>query len=214
MASFPVAQIRQAEQLALAQGRELMPIAGAAAADFIASRFAPPDRVLALAGPGNNGGDALTAATRLKALGFAVDVVMPAGSGALPPDAARAWQQWCDAGGAALAVLPDPDPDLNRYAVIIDGLFGIGLNRPLETSWQVLIDRVNAGAAPVLALDVPSGIDADTGRALGRPVRARWTLCFIAMARGLEAPGEGRDAAGECHVHDLGVAMPPPAATG
>lgn len=210
MASFPVAQIRQAERLALAQGRELMPIAGAAAANFIASRFAPSARVLALAGPGNNGGDALTAATRLKALGYGVDLYLPAGPDALPPDAARAWRHWHDAGGDTLATLPDP----NRYAVIVDGLFGIGLNRPLETSWQVLIDHVNAGAAPVLALDVPSGIDADTGQALGRPVRARWTLCFIAMARGLEAPGEGREAAGECQVHDLGVAMPPPSGAG
>lgn len=209
MASFPVARIRQAERLALAQGRELMPIAGAAAADFIASRFAPPARVLAVAGPGNNGGDALTAATRLKALGYAVDLYLPSGPEALPPDASRAWLRWHEAGDASLAALPDPD----GYAVVIDGLFGIGLNRPLEASWQVLIDRLNSGAAPVLALDVPSGIDADTGQALGRPVRARWTLSFIAMARGLEAPGAGRDAAGECHVHDLGVAMPPPAAT-
>ncbi len=182
-----------------------MPLAGAAAADFIASRFALPARVLALAGPGNNGGDALTAATRLKVLGYAVDLYMPAGPDALPPDAARAWRGWHEAGGERLATLFDPD----RYAVIIDGLFGIGLNRPLEACWQVLIDRVNTGGAPVLALDVPSGIDADTGRALGRPVRARWTLCFIAMARGLAAPGEGREAAGECYVDDLGVAMPP-----
>ena len=128
----------------------------------------------------------------------------------MPPDASRAWLRWHEAGGASLAAVPD----LDGYAVVIDGLFGIGLNRPLEASWQVLIDRLNSGAAPVLALDVPSGIDADTGQALGRPVRARWTLSFIAMARGLEVPGEGREAAGECHVHDLGVAMPPPAATG
>ena len=210
MPSFPVARIRQAERLALSQGRELMPLAGAAAADFIASRFAPPARVLALVGPGNNGGDALTAATGLLARGYAVDLHMPAGPDRLPPDAARAWRDWCGAGHGPLDALPDP----HDYAVIIDGLFGIGLNRPLETSWQALIDRVNAGGMPVLALDVPSGIDADSGRALGRPVRARWTLCFIAMARGLEAPGAGREAAGECQVHDLGVVMPLPTALG
>ncbi|MBB1625524.1 NAD(P)H-hydrate epimerase [Achromobacter sp. UMC71] len=209
MPSFSVARIRHAERLALSQGRELMPLAGLAAADFIAARFAPPARVLALAGPGNNGGDALTAATGLLARGYAVDLHMPAGPDALPPDAARAWRNWRDAGGGSLDALPD----LLDYAVIIDGLFGIGLNRPLGASWQTLADRVNASGAPVLALDVPSGIDADSGLALGRPLRARWTLCFIAMARGLEAPGAGREAAGECLVRDLGVTIPPPSAT-
>ncbi len=205
MPSFPVARIRQAERLALSQGRELMPLAGAAAADFIAARFVPPAPVLALAGPGNNGGDALTAATQLIARGFVVDLYMQAGPDGLPPDAARAWRNWRDAGGGSLDALPDP----LDYAVVIDGLFGIGLNRPLGASWQALIDRVNASGVPVLALDVPSGIDADSGLALGRPLRARWTLCFIAMARGLEASGVGRDAAGECLVRDLGVTLPP-----
>lgn len=61
----------------------------------------------------------------------------------------------------------------------------------------------------MLALDVPSGVDADSGRALGRPLRARWTLSFIGRARGLEAPGPGRDAAGELHLDTLGVAVEP-----
>lgn len=202
-ASYSVASIRAAERQASAAGRRLMPLAGAAAARFVAARLAPGARVLALAGPGNNGGDALVAATRLREMGYDVRVVLPAGAQGLPADAARAYAGWIGAGGTCLSALdPDPAPDL-----VIDGLFGIGLNRPLGPDWQALVDTVNAWGLPVLALDVPSGIDADTGAALGRPILARWTLSFIARARGLARPGAAGDAAGESHVDTLGVAM-------
>jgi len=205
VSGHPVASIRQAEQQALAQGRALMPLAGRAAADFIAARLPPPASVLVLAGPGNNGGDALVAATHLRAAGYRVQVVMPRGPQRLPPDAARAHAGWRAQGGAELAGLPaGPRPD-----AVIDGLFGIGLNRPLDDDWQALVDAVNAWNLPVLALDVPSGVDADSGRVLGRALRARWTLSFIAAARGLEVP-PGRDAAGERHVDTLGVRLPAP----
>ena len=204
MPSYSVAQIRLAEQHALAEGRALMPLAGAAAADFVAARFPAKTSILALAGPGNNGGDALEAAARLLARRFDVQVVLPSGPERLPADAANAWSGWQAAGGRSHAALPQGhQPDL-----VIDGLFGIGLNRPLDAAWQSLADTVNAWQAPVLALDVPSGIDADTGAALGRPIRARWTLSFIAASRGLSCPGPGRDAAGQCHVDTLGVVMP------
>lgn len=206
MPSYSVPQIRLAEQRALASGRALMPLAGAAAAAFVTARFPATASILALAGPGNNGGDALEAAALLLRQGFDVHVVLPSGPARLPADAARAWTGWLAAGGQArthAALPPGPPPGL-----VIDGLFGIGLNRPLDASWQSLIDAVNAMHTPVLALDVPSGIDADSGAALGRPIRARWTLSFIAASRGLARPGPGRDAAGECHVDTLGVAMP------
>ncbi|MGE8655453.1 MAG: NAD(P)H-hydrate epimerase [Achromobacter sp.] len=201
--SYPVARIRAAERQALAEGRRLMPLAGAAAAAFVARRIAPGAVVLALAGPGNNGGDALEAATRLRKLGLDLRVVLPAGAQGLPEDAARAFAGWIAAGGTVTAA-PEPGlvPDL-----VIDGLFGIGLNRPLGPGWQALVDTVNGWHVPVLALDVPSGIDADTGALLGRPILARWTLSFIARARGLEVPAAAH-AAGELHLDTLGVAMP------
>ncbi|KOF53093.1 NAD(P)H-hydrate epimerase, partial [Achromobacter sp. DMS1] len=110
---------------------------------------------------------------------------------------------WREEGGAESAVLEaGPAPD-----VVLDGLFGIGLNRPLGADWQAVIDELNGWSVPVLALDVPSGVDADTGAALGRPVRARWTLSFIGQARGLQGPGPAREAAGELHLDTLGVAL-------
>ncbi|QKH34104.1 NAD(P)H-hydrate epimerase [Achromobacter pestifer] len=205
--SYSVARIRDAERQALAAGRRLMPLAGAAAARYAAARIRPGAVVLALAGPGNNGGDALEAAAGLRALGHDVRVLLPSGAQRLPADAARAYAGWLAAGGATWSELePGFVPGL-----VIDGLFGIGLNRPLGAGWQALVDTVNAWNVPVLALDVPSGIDADTGEALGRPIRARWTLSFIGRARGLERPGPGRDACGVSEVDTLGVAIAPQA---
>ncbi|MGY6273227.1 NAD(P)H-hydrate epimerase [Achromobacter denitrificans] len=205
---YAVARIRDAERQALASGRRLMPLAGAAAARFAAARIPPGTAVLALAGPGNNGGDALEAATLLRAMGHDVRVLLPAGAQGLPAGAARAYAGWVAAGGATLAA---PEPGYVP-GLVIDGLFGIGLNRPLGPDWQALVDTVNGWGVPVLALDVPSGVDADTGAILGRPIQARWTLSFIARARGLAFPGAGADAAGESHVDTLGVTMPADAA--
>lgn len=177
---YPVAQLRQIEQAALAQGLPLMQRAGQAAAGFIAQRFGPQARGLVLVGPGNNGGDALVAARRLHELGFALDVLMPAGPQPLPADAAQAWQDWLAVSGSALHSLP-----AQPYQFVLDGLFGIGLNRALASEWTDLIDAVNALALPTLALDVPSGILADSGAQPGAAIEASWTLSLIGTARGL-----------------------------
>lgn len=189
---YTVQQLRHIEQQAHAAGLALMPRAGAAAADFIAARTQGP--VLVLAGPGNNGGDALIAATLLRRRGIEVAVELPSGPDTLPPDAAAAWRGW-QASGEAIAIQ-------RPYAMVIDGLFGIGLNRPLGDDWQALIDRINDADLPTLSLDVPSGIHADTGAALGRPIRADWTLAFIGPARGLFT-GAAVDAVGALSVAPL-----------
>lgn len=203
-----VALIRRIERLVLARGEALMPRAGLSAACFVRARLQEggpasgsggQGTVLALAGPGNNGGDALTAAAHLLAWGFPVQVVLPSGPDGLPADARRAHAAWREAGGMERATLPGDPP-----ALVIDGLFGIGLNRPLEPSWQALVDRVNAWDAPVLALDVPSGLHAESGEALGRPIEASWTLSFIASAPGLSR-GAGPAVSGIRHLDELGL---------
>lgn len=196
-------QIRSIERGALADGLPLMQRAGAAAAAFAQRHLAPGARILALAGPGNNGGDALVTARLLRARGYAVEVVLPADPAKFPRDAAEAYAQWREEGGHERKRLPDIAgnrvPDL-----VVDGLFGIGLARPLGPDWQALVDTVNGWGCPILALDIPSGLEAQTGEALGRPIRATWTIAFIAPARALTTP-QGRALAGECVCDRLGL---------
>ena len=196
-------QIRCIERGALADGLPLMQRAGAAAAAFAQRHLAPGARILALAGPGNNGGDALVTARLLRGSGYAVEVVLPGDPGKFPRDAAEAYAQWREAGGLERKTLPEiassDAPDL-----VIDGLFGIGLSRPLGPDWQALVDAVNGWGCPILALDIPSGLEAQTGEALGRPIRATWTIAFIAPARAL-LTSQGRAAAGECVCDRLGL---------
>ena len=204
-------QIRCIERGALAEGLPLMQRAGAAAAAFAQGHLAPGARILALAGPGNNGGDALVTARLLRVRGYAVEVVLPADPGKFPRDAAEAYAQWREAGGVERKALPDiarggvPDPVADSLPdLVIDGLFGIGLSRPLSPDWQALVDTVNGWGCPILALDIPSGLEAQTGEALGRPIRATWTIAFIAPAQALLTP-QGRAVAGECVCDRLGL---------
>ena len=196
-------QIRCIERGALADGLPLMQRAGAAAAVFVTAHFAAGVRILMLVGPGNNGGDALVAARLLRARGCAVEVVLPADPGKFPRDAAEAYAQWREAGGVERKTLPDIAcnglPDL-----VIDGLFGIGLSRPLGSDWQALVDTVNGWGCPILALDIPSGLAAQTGEALGRTIRATWTIAFIAPAGAMLTP-QGLAVAGECVCDRLGL---------
>ena len=212
-------QIRCIERGALAEGLPLMQRAGAAAAAFAQGHLAPGARILALAGPGNNGGDALVTARLLRVRGYAVEVVLPADPGKFPRDAAEPYAQWREAGGVERKALPDiarggvPDPVADSLPdlvvdrlpdLVIDGLFGIGLSRPLGPDWQALVDAVNGWGCPILALDIPSGLEAQTGEALGHPIRATLTIAFIAPAPALLTP-QGRAVAGECVCDRLGL---------
>ena len=154
----------------------LMERAGAAAAE-LAARLASDKQkdILVLAGPGNNGGDAKIVAARLKELFFRVTLV----------DKAQ---------------LPDDKP----WALVVDGLFGIGLARDLEGDYARLVDYVNRQRCPVLALDIASGVHSDSGRIMGRAVRATHTITFIGLKPGLLTL-DGPDCSGEVLVADLGL---------
>ncbi len=181
--------------------RPLMDSAGAATAELagtLASESGDP--VLILAGPGNNGGDALVAARHLSAQGCRVAVVSRADPARLPPDAARAWTAWRENGGAILA---DIQPS-QRFSLVIDGLFGVGLARDVTGDEARWIAQANAMACPRLALDVPSGLDSDSGQIRGCAVRADHTLTFLGLKPGL-LTADGPDYAGELHLDTLGV---------
>src|SRR6185295_11977416 len=133
----------------------LMERAGAAAAALAATLCNGKD-VLVLAGPGNNGGDAAIAAELLRQKFFRVHV----------------------------AKRPEELAD-RTWSLVIDGLFGIGLTRPIEGDYAKLVEYTNQQTCPVLALDLPSGIQSDTGQVLGCAVRASHTITFIGLKPGL-----------------------------
>jgi hydroxyethylthiazole kinase-like uncharacterized protein yjeF len=156
----------------------LMERAGHAAALFARPLLKDrPARVLVLAGPGNNGGDALVMAAVLRQQGIETVVVAPGDT------------------------MPAGD-----YGLVVDGLFGIGLTREISGAWAELIARINAFPGPVLALDVPSGLDGDSGRVLGIAVRATHTLSFIGGKPGLYTL-DGPDHCGAVSVDNLGLAL-------
>ncbi|SOY45505.1 NAD(P)H-hydrate dehydratase [Cupriavidus taiwanensis] len=209
---YGVAAIRRIEHAALAQlpAFTLMSRAGTAAAHWLA-RHAPDGPLLFLAGPGNNGGDALVAATQLHRAGRPVQVWLAADPRRLPADAATAWQQ-AQAAGVPLTVMADVDTSQDApwpagTAALIDGLLGIGLNRAADGAMAWWIAQLNRAGLPVFALDIPSGLHADTGA--GTPaVRAHRTLSFIAAKPGLLTL-DGRDCAGAVDIAPIGLDYPP-----
>lgn len=182
-------------------GDSLMDKAGAAIAEWagrLANESGAP--ILVLAGPGNNGGDGLVAARHLAERGIRVMVVSRADPSRVPPDAARAWHAWREWGGI---IQPDI-PQSHRFSLVIDGLFGIGLKRDVAGEEARWIAQANNLDCPKLALDIPSGLDSDSGRILGCALRADHTLCFLGLKPGL-LTADGPDCAGEIHLDTLGV---------
>ena len=182
----------------------LMERAGLAAAKVAHTRLLTSDkqRILILAGPGNNGGDALVAARYLHEWGGQVTLVFTGEAERLPQDARQALEQWQLAAGTMIPELPVGD----QWDVVIDGLFGIGLNemRPLAEKYRQLIQQINQLNLPVLALDIPSGLLSDSGRVPDVAIKAAITTTFIALKPGL-LTHDGCDYCGEIIVCDLGL---------
>ncbi|HEU4818411.1 NAD(P)H-hydrate epimerase, partial [Janthinobacterium sp.] len=212
-ALYSVAEIRSIEQRAAATlpPGTLMQRAGLAAA-AAALDMAGSGSVLVLAGPGNNGGDALEAAANLSQAGVEVGIIHLAGSGQVSAETAHALARARASDARFLdALAPD-----QAWTLVIDGLFGIGLGRPLSGAARELAVAINATGVPVLALDVPSGLDADTGAVVGPDgvaVEAARTITFIADKPGLHTCA-GRDVAGDVLVAalDIPAILLPPAA--
>jgi len=179
----------------------LMERAGAAASEFARSLCGDTAKaVLVLAGPGNNGGDAFEVAAHLKRGFFRVSVVFAGERDKLPTDARAALGKWEAAGGTLLGAIPED----SRFDLAVDGLFGIGLTRPLAGAHAALIERLNSLGTAILALDIPSGINADTGAVMGCAVRASHTITFIAHKPGLLTL-DGPDHCGEIRIDTLGL---------
>jgi ADP-dependent NAD(P)H-hydrate dehydratase / NAD(P)H-hydrate epimerase len=203
---FLVREIREIERSTLAQAstQPLMERAGLAVAEHARNLIGEKEkRILLLAGPGNNGGDALVAARHLKQWWFDVTVVFTGAESKLPTDAKATLAEWKTAGGAVHESVPAG----RHWDLVIDGLFGIGLERPLEGRYAELVNLINAANSRVLAIDIPSGLHADSGRVLGCAVRAHHTLTFIGLKPGLLTL-DGPDHAGEVRLDPLGLTIP------
>ena len=194
------AEMAEADRLAMAggiAGIELMENAGRAVADSVAARHAPGTRVVAVAGPGNNGGDGFVAARILAERGYRLRVLVAGDPGRLKGDAALAAQRWQgpSAPAAPAALLPAD--------VVIDALFGAGLDRPVEGTARAMIEAMN-GASCVHAVDLPSGINGTTGAVMGLAVEAAETVTFFRRKIG-HVLLPGRLHCGAIRVADIGI---------
>ena len=195
------AEMSEADRLTIAggtAGMALMEKAGVAVADAVAMRHPLGTRIVVVAGPGNNGGDGFVAARVLAERGYQVRLVLVGEPGRLKGDAAEAAQRWKG------PVEPASPAILARTGVVIDALFGAGLDRPVEGLPRTMIEAMNASGAVVVAVDLPSGISGATGAVMGAAVRASETVTFFRRKPGhLLLPG--RIHCGKVRVADIGI---------
>ena len=197
---FDVVATRRIEQLALAQvpPHTLMQRAGLATAR-LALALAPHARTLwVAAGPGNNGGDGLEAAAHLQRAGKHTVVTWLGTAQGASPDTAAAWQRAVDAG----VVFADAPPAV--FDLCLDALLGIGAARPPEGRMATWVAHMNGASAPTLSVDLPTGLNADTGDCAGLHVQAHTTLSLLTLKPGLFT-AHGRDAAGRVWLDRLQV---------
>ena len=184
---WSAAQVRELDRRAIEEhgiaGRELMERAGGFALDALQQRWPAARALTVVCGAGNNGGDAYVVARLARRAGLKVRALAVADPGALRGDAAAACADFRNEGGEIVAWNGAGDP--GGDGPLVDGLLGTGLDRELDGAWRAAVEAINAAGRPVLALDVPSGLHADTGRVMGAAVAADLTACFIGLKLGL-----------------------------
>jgi hydroxyethylthiazole kinase-like uncharacterized protein yjeF len=192
-------QMGEADRLTIAAGVpgiDLMENAGRAVADAVMAHA--PSHVTIVAGPGNNGGDGFVAARILAEHAYKVRVLLLGAREKLKGDAAIAAERWH---GVTEPASPDK---MQTGGIIVDALFGAGLDRPLEGMAREMVDAINAAGAYVVAVDLASGINGDTGQVMGPAVQAHESVTFFR-----EKPGHvllpGRTHCGTVHVADIGI---------
>ncbi len=195
-------EMGEADRLAVKAGvaiLELMEHAGKAVADAAIDLTRGPDtRIAVLCGPGNNGGDGFVAARHLRDRGFDVRVFLLGDKSALKGDAAAMARRW------PLPIRPASPDALQSMHLVVDALFGAGLSRPLDGDAAELVEAVNASRLPVVAVDVPSGLDGTSGEARGVCIEARRTVTFFRKKPG-HVLMPGRRLCGELVVADIGI---------
>lgn len=199
--TYTAEQVRAAEAPLLAAGVPLMRRAAHALAGVIAER--DPERMLVLVGAGDNGGDALYAAAELAARGIHVDILRTAERVHEPALAAAT------AEGARLIT----DPLADAYDLVVDGILGIGARGGLRGAARNIVRALRPGHPTVIAVDLPSGLDPDTGETDGVVLPAATTITFGAVKAGL-ALAAGPRLCGSILLVDIGLQLDPATAVG
>ncbi len=202
---YPVSAVRDVDHCAIEEhgipGYTLMTRAAAAALAITRAAYPGARRWLVLAGPGNNAGDAYAMARLARSEGLEVELIALTDTARLNGDAATAAADFQAAGGV---VEPYADSLPPGADLVVDGLFGSGLQRNVGGNFAKAVEQINAYPAPVIALDIPSGIDGDTGNALGIAVRAELTVAFVGLKSGYFL-GDGIDSTGRLEFAGLDV---------
>jgi NAD(P)H-hydrate epimerase len=203
---FRVAQVRELERLAIASGipsYDLMCRAGSAALEELVRRWPGARRIVVVGGAGNNAGDGYVVARLARAAGLAATVFAVTAPAQLKGDAQRAATD-CTAAGVAIESFSAAALAAAAGDVYVDALLGTGVDRDVAGAFLAAIEALNAVPAPVFALDLPSGLDADSGRPHGAAVRAAATITFLGLKQGLFV-GAAVDYVGELSFSDLGI---------
>jgi len=207
-AIYSAAQVRALDAFEIEKRRvpgfTLMTRAAEAALALLRGRWPQARRVAVVCGAGNNGGDGYVLARLAQAAGLEALVLAATPPDKLSGDARRAHDEWLGAGGRAHPFAADA---LSGCDLVVDGLLGTGFRPPARPETVGVIEAINAARRPVLALDIPSGVDADSGAVHEAAVRADITLSFVGLKSGLFL-GAGPEHAGVVMLDDLGVVAP------
>ena len=195
------AEMAEADRLAMAggiRGIDLMENAGRAVAEAVLGCHPRPGRVAVVGGPGNNGGDGFVAARLLAERGLDIRVLLLGEREKLNGDAAAAAARWA---GPTAPALPDA---LRPDDLVIDALFGAGLERAVDGPARAMIEAMNGAGAPIVAVDLPSGINGTSGAVMGEAVKATQTVTFFRRKIG-HVLLPGRLHCGPVQVADIGI---------
>lgn len=203
-------QVRKLDRIAIEEfgfsGFNLMRTAAAVAFNGLLEKWPQTRHLQVFTGSGNNAGDGFIVAGLAREMGISAEVIQLADPQKLRGDARQAWE-WAQQLNVAMTSFGDFDlanETAHAHPVIVDSLLGTGLDRQVEGDYKTAIDYINGASAPVLAIDIPSGLSADTGQPLGATVVADLTCTFVGMKQGL-LTGQGRDFIGELVYHALDI---------
>ncbi len=207
---YTALEVREQDNCAIHEfgiaGYDLMKRAGRAVVDhihehYLADRYPTARHWLVMCGPGNNGGDGYVVATMAARAGIDVSVCSLVDTSDLKGDAALALKDWQDAGGK---VLPWPLVVEAKFDLVLDALLGTGIDREVGGEYRSAIEFLNSLDCPVVAIDIPSGLNADTGCVMGCAVRAQSSVTFVGRKRGMYT-ADGADYCGNISFDDLSI---------